>query len=138
MTTAGKELADKASGMLVFPHVSKAGIGVGVERGGGALLIDGMIVDYYSTTSGSIGFQLGAEVRRQVILFMNKDALESFRNSSGWEAGVDASVALATLGAGGTIDTEIAKESVIGFIFGNTGLMYNLSFEGTKISKMKK
>ncbi len=137
LTASGKELAEKSAGMLVFPHVSKAGIGVGGERVTLALLIEGKIADYYTTTSVSIGFQLGAQVKRQVILFMNKDALESFRNSSGWEVGVDASVAIATLGAGGEIDTEVAKEPVIGFIFGNTGLMFNLTLEGSKISKKR-
>ena len=118
--------------------MEKAGLGVGGERGNGALLIDGKIVDYYTTTAASIGLQIGVQVKRQVILFMDKDALESFRNSSGWEVGVDASVAIATLGAGGEIDTEVAKEPVIGFIFGNTGLMYNLTLEGSKISKKRK
>ena len=138
LTSAGKELAEKSAGMLVFPHVSKAGIGVGVERGNGALIIDGETVDYYTTTSASVGLQLGTQVRSQIILFMDKAALDSFRNSTGWEVGVDASVALATLGTGGEIDTEVAKEPVIGFIFGNKGLMYNLTLEGSKISKKRK
>ena len=69
---------------------------------------------------------------------MNDQVLDSFQNSQGWEVGVDASVAIATLGAGGEIDTETAKHPVIGFIFGNKGLMYNLSLEGTKVSKKKK
>ena len=40
-TSAGKQLAQKAAGMLVFPEVIKAGIGVGGEYGEGALLIKG-------------------------------------------------------------------------------------------------
>ena len=138
LTAAGKELGEKSAGMLVFPHVSKAGVGVGGERGNGALVINEKIVDYYTTTSASIGLQLGGQVRSQIILFMNEEALGNFRNSTGWEVGVDASVAIATLGAGGEIDTEVAKQAVIGFIFGNTGLMYNLTLEGSKISKKKK
>ena len=51
---------------------------------------------------------------------------------------MDGSVALATLGAGGEIDTETARQPVIGFIFSNKGLMYNLTFEGSKISKLDK
>jgi len=138
LTGAGKELAGKSAGMLVFPRVTKAGIGVGGERGNGALLVDGGIVDYYTTTSASVGLQLGGQTRSHIILFMTKVALESFQNSTGWEVGIDASVALATIGTGGELDTEVAKEPVIGFIFGNKGLMYNLSFEGSKISKSKK
>ena len=42
-TSAGRELAKKASGMLVFPNVIKAGIGIGGEYGEGALLVKGKI-----------------------------------------------------------------------------------------------
>ena len=48
------------------------------------------------------------------------------------------SVALATLGAGGEIDAETAKRPIIGFIFPNEGLMYNLTFEGSKITEITK
>ncbi|WP_167631367.1 YSC84-related protein [Mariprofundus ferrooxydans] len=134
----GKELAAKARGILVFPEVYKAGIGIGGEYGEGALRIGGKTVQYYSTAAASIGFQLGAQVKSQVILFMTKDALKKFRASDGWKAGVDGSVALASLGADGSIDSETAKKPIIGFIFSNKGLMYNLTFEGSKISKIKK
>ncbi|WP_018294449.1 YSC84-related protein [Mariprofundus ferrooxydans] len=136
--SGGKELAAKARGILVFPEVYKAGIGIGGEYGEGALRIGGKTVQYYSTAAASIGFQLGAQVKSQVILFMTKDALKKFRASDGWKAGVDGSVALASLGADGSIDSETAKKPIIGFIFSNKGLMYNLTFEGTKISKIKK
>ncbi len=137
-TSAGKELSQKAAGMLVFPTVVKAGIGVGGEYGEGSLLIGGKPVAYYNIASASIGFQLGAQARSMIILFMTESALSKFRNSEGWKAGVDGSVALATLGAGGSIDTETAKKPIIGFIFSNKGLMYNLTFEGSKITKLDK
>ena len=89
--------------MLVFPKVTKAGIGIGGERGNGALLVDGETIDYYTTTSASVGLQLGGQTRSQIILFMTREALESFQNSIGWEVGVDASVALATIGTGGEL-----------------------------------
>ena len=135
-TGAGKSLAQKAAGMLVFPEVIKAGIGVGGEYGEGALVIKGKPAAYYSTASASIGFQLGAQVKSQIILFMNPKVMAEFRKSQGWKAGVDGSVALATLGAGGEISTETLKEPIIGFIFSNKGLMYNLTFEGSKITKL--
>jgi lipid-binding SYLF domain-containing protein len=133
---AGQALAEKASGMLVFPKIIKAGLGIGGEYGEGALLVDGKTVDYYSTASASIGFQLGAQQKSQVILFMNEDVLKKFRDSSGWEAGVDGSVAVAEIGAGGELSSNTAQEPIIGFIFSNKGLMYNLTFEGSKMTKI--
>jgi len=137
-TSAGHELSRKAAGMLVFPQVIKAGIGVGGEYGEGALLIGGKTVGYYNIGAASIGLQLGAQARSEIVLFMNQRALDNFRKSAGWRAGVDGSVALVTVGAGGALDTETAKKPIIGFIFSNQGLMYNLTFEGSKISKIKK
>ena len=137
-TSAGKELAGNAAGMLVFPNVIKAGVGIGGEYGEGALVVDGKTTAYYNIASVSIGFQLGAQARSQIVLFMTPGALSKFRNSEGWKAGVDGSVALATLGAGGTVDSDTAKKPIIGFIFSNKGLMYNLTFEGSKISPIKK
>lgn len=137
-TSAGRELANKAAGMLVFPNVIKAGIGIGGEFGEGALIVKGKTVAYYNIAAASVGLQLGAQARSQIVLFMNDKVLGEFRNSQGWKAGVDGSVALATLGAGGAIDTETAKQPIIGFIFSNKGLMYNLTFEGSKISRVSK
>ena len=140
-SSAAKELAGKSAGMLVFPKVVKLGVGLGGEYGEGALLVGGKTAAYYRIAAGSIGFQLGAQQKSQVILFMNQGELGKFRNfrkSEGWKAGVDGSVALATLGAGGQIDTETSKKPIIGFIFSNKGLMYNLTFEGSKISKIDK
>lgn len=137
-TSAGEELSKKAAGMLVFPNVIKAGVGVGGEFGEGALVVGGKTVAYYNLASASIGFQLGAQSRSQIVLFMNDKVLGKFRNSKGWKAGVDGSVALATLGTGGAIDTETAKKPIIGFIFSGKGLMYNLTFEGSKITRVNK
>jgi lipid-binding SYLF domain-containing protein len=128
----------QAAGYLVFPRVIKVGIGVGAETGEGALRVGGQTVDYYRTTSGSFGLQLGAQAKSIVIAFMTNDALEKFRNSEGWKAGVDGSVALIDMGAGKTIDSHNIKDPVVGFIFGSKGLMYNLTLEGSKFSKLDK
>ena len=139
-SSAAKDLSAKSAGILVFPSVVKGGVGIGGEYGEGALLINGKTAGYYSTASGSIGFQLGVQKKSQAILFMSQKELDKFlkQNNDGWKAGVDGSVALATLGAGGQIDTETAKKPIIGFIFSNKGLMYNLTFEGSKITKLRK
>ena len=133
---AGKRLAGRAKGLLVFPKVVKAGIGIGGEYGEGALIIGGSKVAYYNTAAASIGFQLGAQVKSQIIMFMTNDALDTFRSSDGWEAGVDGSVAVVEFGSGGEISSNTAQEPIIGFIFSNKGLMFNLTFEGSKMTKI--
>ncbi|MEZ5919738.1 MAG: YSC84-related protein [Parvularculaceae bacterium] len=126
----------KAAGVLVFPSIKKAGIGVGGEYGQGALRIGGSNVAYYSTAAASIGFQLGATARRQIIVFLDPKALEKFRSSEGWEIGVDAHVTVVTVGAGGAIDTTTLDQPIVAFVFDSKGLMYNLTLEGSKISRI--
>lgn len=134
----GAEFLKKAQGVLVFPEVVKAGFGIGGEYGEGALRIGGKTVGYYSTAAASIGFQLGAQVKTVILVFLDKSALAKFRKSSGWEVGVDGSVALINLGVGKDINSVNINDPIVGFVINNKGLMYNLTLEGSKISKIHK
>ncbi len=129
---------NQAAGYLVFPRVIKVGIGFGGETGEGVLRVGGQTIDYYRTSAGSFGLQLGAQAKSVVIVFMTKDSLQKFRDSNGWKVGIDGSVALVDIGAGKTIDSQNISDPVVGFIFGSKGLMYNLTLEGSKFSKLDK
>jgi lipid-binding SYLF domain-containing protein len=131
-----RELVAKSAAVLVLPSVIKAGIGIGGEYGEGALLTRSRTLEYYNTVSASIGFQLGAQARSVIIVFMTAEALADFRRIDGWKVGVDGSVALITVGVGGSIDTNRIASPIVGFIFDGKGLMYNLTLEGTKISRI--
>jgi lipid-binding SYLF domain-containing protein len=131
-----RDLTNRAAGILVFPSVVKAGIGIGGEYGEGALRLRGRTVAYYNTISASIGFQLGAQARSVIIMFMTNDALASFQRKDGWKVGVDGSVVLVTIGAAGSVDTNQISNPVMGFILDEKGLMYNLTLEGSKITRI--
>lgn len=133
-----EEFLKAAKGVLIFPRVFKAGFVFGGEYGEGALRIDGKTVDYYSTAAGSWGLQIGAQKKTVILVFMQSRALERFRASSGWQAGVDGSVAVVDVGAGKALDTTNIKDPVVGFVFGQKGLMANLTFEGSKYTKLNK
>ncbi len=132
------EFLKRARGLLVFPSVIKAGFGIGGEYGEGALRIGGKTVQYYSTAAASIGFQLGAQSKTVILVFLQNDALTSFRNSNGWKAGVDGSVAVIKWGVGEDINTTNIKDPIVGFVFNNKGLMYNLTLEGSKFTKLSR
>ena len=133
-----EEFLKSAKGMLILPGIIKGGFWFGAEYGEGALRIDGKTVDYYSTAAGSWGLQLGGQKKDIILAFMQDEALNKFRESSGWKVGVDGSVALVDLGAGASIDTAKIKEPIVGFIFDQKGLMFNLTLEGSKFTKLKK
>jgi lipid-binding SYLF domain-containing protein len=86
--------------------------------------------------SASFGFQLGVQERSVIVMFMTKSALDSFYRRAGWKVGVDGSIAIVTIGIGGSIDSDKVIDPVIGFIFDQKGLMYNLTLEGSKISRI--
>ena len=134
----GRGLVSRAAGVLVFPSVVKAGFGVGGSYGEGAMLVGGHTSGYYNTVSASVGFQLGAQTRSVIILFMTQKALKSFYRVDGFTVGVDGSVTIVNVGASGSVDTEKLTQPVLGFILDAKGLMYNLTLEGSKISRIKR
>jgi lipid-binding SYLF domain-containing protein len=132
-----KELAGKAAGILIFGRVTKGGAGVAGEFGEGVLRVNGKTVNYYSVTSASVGVTLGVAHHSEVILFMTPDSLDKFQKSGDWSVGADTSFALVKQGSGGQYDTATLGKPILGFIFHEKGLLGDLSFEGSKITKIK-
>lgn len=127
---------DGARGILVIPKMIKAGLVLGMEYGEGALVVDNIKVQYYRAFSGSLGLQLGIGSKDLIILFYDDEAMDDFLYSSGWQVGVDGSVALLDMGAGGSLDSTEAQDPIVGFVFGHKGLIAGLSLEGTKFTKI--
>ena len=131
-----------AKGYLVFPEVIQAGIGIGGQYGEGVLRMGGGSAAYYSIASGSIGFQLGAQRKSIIIVFLEDAALQNFLSKAqadkAWNVGVDGSVTLLNLGGQASIDSATINQPIVGFVFGQAGLMYNLSLQGSKITKLQR
>ena len=132
----GQTYLDGARGILVIPKMIKAGLVLGVEYGEGALVVDNIKVQYYRAFSGSLGLQLGIGSKDLIILFYDDEAMDDFIYSSGWQVGVDGSVAILDMGAGGSLDSIEAQDPIVGFVFGHKGLIAGLSLEGTKFTKI--
>ena len=132
----GQTYLDGARGILVIPKMIKAGLVLGVEYGEGALVVDNIKIQYYRAFSGSLGLQLGIGSKDLIILFYDDEAMDDFIYSSGWQVGVDGSVALLDMGAGGSLDSTEAQDPIVGFVFGHKGLIAGISLEGTKFTKI--
>jgi len=132
----GDTYLDGARGVLVIPRMWKAGVLIGFEFGEGALIVDGVKVQYYKALTTSLGIQVGVGSKDLIILFFDDTAMDNFLYSSGWEVGVDGAVALFTIGAAGAADTITIKDPIIGFVFGQKGLLAGVSIEGTKFTKI--
>lgn len=129
-----RELVGKSAGVLVFPSVISASLGVGAEYGRGALRTGNRTQGYYSTTAGSIGWQIGAQSRAVIYVFSTQEALDKFRASKGWTVGADATVALANIGANGQVDSNTIRQPVVGYVLTNAGLEAGVALQGAKIS----
>src|ERR1700684_266047 len=134
---ANVSLGQKAAGMLVFPRVTKAGVGIGGEHGEGALLVGGKTMGYYSVGAASVGLTLGLAKHSEIIMFMTQEALDKFTSSDGWSIGADAGITVVSGGASGSYDTQTQQKPILGFVFAEKGLIGDLSLQGSKISKIK-
>ena len=97
---------------------------------------DAMPAEEYSASAASVGLQLGAQTRSVLIAFLQQQALDQFRAATGWTAGINGSIALIDVGDSGTLSTDTIKDPMVYFAFDNRGLMFSLSLEGTKFSKI--
>ena len=131
-----KELGPKAHAILVFPKVTKAGLGVGGQHGEGALLKGGKAVAFYKTTGASFGLQAGAQQYGYAMFFMNDKALAELDNAKGFEVGVGPSVVVMDEGMAKTTTTTTLKDDIYAVVFGQKGLMAGLGIQGNKISKI--
>jgi lipid-binding SYLF domain-containing protein len=129
-------MAQNAAAVLVFPSITKAGIGVGGEHGDGALQENGKTVGHYSISGASIGLTLGVSRHSEVILFNSAEARDKFLKGGDWSIGADTSVAVVKTGAGGDYNSETLKKPILAFVFGEKGLMGDASLQGAKISKI--
>lgn len=129
-------LASKASGILLMPVVTEAGIGFGGAYGRGALRIDGATVDYYSTSEVSFGLQLGGQQYSHALFFMTQPALNFFRTSPGWTAGADIEYAVSSNARALTTGTTELLSPVIAVVFGQAGLLAGASIEGAKYTRI--
>jgi lipid-binding SYLF domain-containing protein len=132
----GEEFLKAAKGVLVIPRVMQAGYIIGGKYGDGALRIAGESLGYYNLAAGSVGLQIGAQQTNILLCFMDDAALSKFRASKGWQVGVDGSVVLVNIGAGGSVDTTTQKQPIVGFVYGQKGLMVDISLEGLKFTKI--
>jgi lipid-binding SYLF domain-containing protein len=129
------DLADRAAGVLVFPRVTKGGLGVGGEHGDGVLFVHGHVDGYYNVSSASLGLTAGVARHSEVVLFMNDHELDRFRNSHHWSIGADTAVAVVHRGAGGEYNAEALNKPILAFMFGEHGLIGDVSLAGSKISE---
>lgn len=130
-----RDLAKSSFGVLYMPLITEAGFGIGGSYGQGALRINDVTVDYYSSAKATFGLQIGAQQYAHALFFLTEAALGDFRRSSGWAAGADVRYATPDQGASlGKDTTELSP--VVALVFGQSGLIAGATLSGTKYTRI--
>jgi lipid-binding SYLF domain-containing protein len=131
-----KALGAKATAILTFPKITKAGLGIGGQSGEGVLFKSGKAVAFYRTSGASLGLQIGAQTYGYSMFFMNEQALSALDAAKGFEVGVGPSVVVMDEGKAKSSTTTTMKDDIYAFIFGQQGLMAGLGIQGNKIKRL--
>lgn len=132
----GAKFIAKSKGALVLPEVVKAAFVFGGQYGEGALREGDHTFGYYSYGGGSWGASIGIQKKDIIFVFRDAAALKQFENASGWRVGVDANVTVINVGAGADVSTMQINQPVVAFVVGEKGLMFDVSLNGSKITKI--
>jgi len=135
---AARMLREKAKGILVFPHMLKAGFMFGGQIGEGALRRKGRSTAYYNSVAASYGLQAGVQRFGYALFFMTDSALGYLDKSGGFELGVGPSIVVVDAGMAKSMTSTTLTQDVYAFIFDQKGLMGGLGIQGSKITRVSK
>lgn len=132
------ELSARAEGILIIPDITTVGLFAGGAYGEGALMVgpSRAVVDYYSLSAVSLGFQVGASSFNQALFFLATDALQDFRLSDGWQLGAGGAYVFDREGAAAGVTSTRINRPIVEVVFGQRGLMVGASLEGAKYNRI--
>jgi len=135
-----KDLLEKAECVAVFPSVLKAGFIVGGRGGRGVASCrtprGWSAPAYFSLGGASFGLQIGAQSTDFVMLFMNKEGLNSLLSDE-FTLGADASVAAGPVGRQSGAATDLKLNAQILSYSRSRGLFAGLELKGVVIKADK-
>ena len=131
-----RSLGQRATAILIFPHIIKAGLIIGGQSGDGVLRKGGKSVGYYNISAASFGLQAGGQSFSYALFFMNDGALQYLNKSDGWAIGSGPSVVVLDKGKAASLTSTTVTEDVYAVPFGQSGLMAGLGLAGSKITRI--
>jgi len=130
-----------AKGVYIIPQLVKGGFILGAEGGTGVFLARGTdgswsAPAFYTLGAGSIGLQIGGEVKEVVFVLMSDKAVDAMLSSE-FKLGADASVSVGPLGRGVEASRSTDFTSDIYAFSKSVGLFGGGALEGAKIFTRK-
>lgn len=126
-----------AKGIYIVPQLVKGGFIIGAEGGTGVFLARGTdgswsAPAFYTLGAGSLGLQIGGEVKETVFVLMSDKAVDAMLSSE-FKLGADASVTVGPLGRGIEASRSTDFTSDIYAFSKSVGLFGGGALEGAKI-----
>jgi len=120
----------KAYGYVVFPNITKAGLGIGGAGGKGLVFQNNTVIGKASLAQATLGLQAGGQQYQEIIFFENKTALDKFKSGKLKFSGQASAVALKE---GASVDMAY-QDGVAIFTKAKGGVMAEASLGGQKFS----
>ena len=136
-SSGAQALGGKASAVLVFPEIVKAGLMIGGLGGEGVMLVKGKPVGYYRIAAATYGLQAGAQKYSYALFFMTPSSVNYLSQSKGWSIGSGPSVVVMDEGKAKAMNSTTMTQDVYAFPFGQKGLMAGMGLEGSKITPIQ-
>ena len=121
---------DNAAGYAIFPNVGKGAWILGGAAGNGVVYEGGEIVGYTELRQVDVGFQIGGQAFREIIIFENQAALDNFKEGN-FEFEGSASAVIWDEGKGEAIQFE---DGVGVALMPKAGAMAGISVGGQKFN----
>lgn len=130
-----KTIAEKASGILIFPEIYKAGFLIGGSFGEGVLRVHGAVDGYYTSTAASYGLQIGGTRFGYIMFLMDHASVDYIKRTDGWEVGVGPTVVAGDAKFAQKFTTTTTEKGVVVFFVNQEGAFAGAGIEGTKITR---
>ena len=117
---------NKAYAYVIFPKVTKAGIGIGGAAGRGIVYQGDKVIGSSKLKQASIGLQLGGQQYSEAVFFKDKEAFEKFTNGN---LKFDAQASAVAIKEGASADLSYSGGVAV-FTKTKGGLMYEASIGG--------
>jgi lipid-binding SYLF domain-containing protein len=137
-----RSLLKDAKGVMIFPSVIKGAVGIGGEGGSGVLMVRGQdgvwsYPAFYHMSSISLGFQLGGQETRFLMILMTDRAVQKVMTGN-TQIGGDLSAAAVESGVEKSTGTTTGRRDIYYHAETEGGLFAGVSVEGSRIKARNK
>jgi len=135
-------LLSRAYGVAVVPGVIRAAFGIGASRGKGVIVVrqdDNSWSNpaFITITSGSFGWQIGADSTDIILVFKNRKGVDGIANGK-LTLGATASVAAGPVGRNTSAATDIKFKAEVYSYSRSRGLFAGVALEGAGVTMDRK